>query len=168
MGVPSGYGATRADLQRQLEDKRHKHRQLEDQFKKALEALERQLQDRTDGDESRRKFVKPEAPVKNTTEDDYTQRMSVMRRQDARLAITPLEGIRTKAARIWQQQESEMTRIFRARLQDASKELESQRSKEGDASDFSGSTENIENRPVNYNNENGRDPGPEQSIMSPF
>lgn len=116
-----------AELQRQLDDERDKNRQLEDQFKyrvgsfvkretqakKTIDALERQLQDRTD--------------------DEHRQRMGVIRNMHDSV-IGGLECIQNNTAKILQDQEKDLMRAFRARLQDVSKELESQRNKKGDFS----------------------------------
>lgn len=115
------------DLQRQLDEERDKNRQLEDQFKfrvgsfvkretqakKTIESLERQLQDRTD--------------------DEHKQRMGVIRNMHDSV-ISGLECIQNNTAKILQDQEKDLMRAFRARLQDVSKELEAQRNKKGDYS----------------------------------
>jgi hypothetical protein len=116
-----------AEMQRQLEEERDKNRQLEDQFKfrvgsfvkretqakKTVESLERQLQDRTD--------------------DEHRQRMGVIRNMHDSV-ISGLECIQNNTAKILQDQEKDLMRAFRARLQDVSKELEAQRNKKGDYS----------------------------------
>lgn len=116
-----------AELQRNLEEEKDKNRQLEDQFKyrvgsfvkrethakKTIESLERQLQDRTN--------------------EEHQQRMGVIRNMhDA--VITGLNCVQNNTAKILQDQEKDLMRAFRARLQDVSKELEAQRNKKGDYS----------------------------------
>merc|ERR1719161_3032329 len=116
-----------AEMQRQLEEEKHKNQQLEDQFKyrvgsfvkretqakKTIESLERQLQDRTD--------------------DEHRQRMGVIRNMHDSV-IGGLECIQNNTAKILQDQEKDLMRAFRARLQDVSKELEAQRSRKGEHS----------------------------------
>ncbi|CAD7928105.1 unnamed protein product [Amoebophrya sp. A120] len=115
------------DLQAQLDDEINKNRQLEAQFKyrvgsfvkretqakKTIEALERQLQDRTD--------------------EEHYQRMNVIRNmQDS--VIQGLDGIQNNTAKVLQEQEKDLMRSFRARLQDLSKELENQKAAKGNYS----------------------------------
>ncbi|CAD7928681.1 unnamed protein product [Amoebophrya sp. A25] len=115
------------DLQAQLDDEINKNRQLEAQFKyrvgsfvkretqakKTIEALERQLQDRTD--------------------EEHYQRMQVIRNmQDS--VLQGLEGIQNNTAKVLQEQEKDLMRSFRARLQDLTKELENQKAAKGNYS----------------------------------
>eukprot|EP00397_Hematodinium_sp_SG-2012_P021790 GEMP01022533.1.p1 GENE.GEMP01022533.1~~GEMP01022533.1.p1 ORF type:complete len:418 (+),score=106.47 GEMP01022533.1:58-1311(+) len=115
------------DLQRQLDSEKDKNRQLEDQFKyrvgsfikretqakKTIEALEQQLQERTD--------------------DEHRQRMGVIRQMHGSV-IGGLESLQNTTAQVLQEQEKDLMRAFRARLQDVFRELETQRAAKGDYS----------------------------------
>jgi len=115
------------DLQRQLDTEKDKNRQLEDQFKyrvgsfikretqakKTIESLEKQLMERTD--------------------DEHRQRMGVIRNMHDSVC-NGLEEIQNRTAKVLQEQEKDLMRAFRARLQDVYKELETQRTAKGDHS----------------------------------
>lgn len=115
------------DLQRQLESEKDKNRQLEDQFKyrvgsfikretqakKTIEALEKQLHERTD--------------------DEHRQRMGVIR-QMHHSVIGGLESLQNNTATVLQEQEKDLMRAFRGRLSDVFRELETQRTAKGDHS----------------------------------
>merc|ERR1719343_926846 len=115
-----------ADLQRQLEGERDKNRSLEDQYKyrvatfvkretqtkNKIESLERRLNDGTDHDE-------------------HVQRMAVIENMH-KSVVAGLERIQNNTAKILQDQERDLMRAFRARLQEVSKDLEAQRSRKGE------------------------------------
>merc|ERR1719473_2669699 len=115
------------DLQRQLDTEKDKNRQLEDQFKyrvgsfikretqakKTIESLEKQLMERTD--------------------DEHRQRMGVIRNMHDSVC-NGLEEIQNRTAKVLQEQEKDLMRAFRARLQDVHRELETQRTAKGDHS----------------------------------
>lgn len=115
------------DLTRQLDTEKDKNRQLEDQFKyrvgsfikretqakKTIEALEQQLMERTD--------------------DEHRQRMGVIRNMHDSV-VNGLEEIQNRTAKVLQEQEKDLMRAFRARLQDVFRELETQRTAKGDYS----------------------------------
>jgi len=115
------------DLTRQLDVEKDKNRQLEDQFKyrvgsfikretqakKTIEALEAQLMERTD--------------------DEHRQRMGVIRNMHDSV-VNGLEEIQNRTAKTLQEQEKDLMRAFRARLQDVFRELETQRTAKGDYS----------------------------------
>lgn len=116
-----------AELQNQLDNEKQKNRSLEDQFKyriahfmkretqtkNKIESLERRLNDGTDHDE-------------------HLQRMAVIENMH-KSVILGLDCIQTNTAKILQDQEKDLMRAFRARLQEVSKDLEIQRSRKGEA-----------------------------------
>mmetsp|Transcript_103061 Transcript_103061/g.183116 ORF Transcript_103061/g.183116 Transcript_103061/m.183116 type:complete len:427 (-) Transcript_103061:46-1326(-) len=117
-----------AELQRQLDAEKDKNRGLEDQYKhrvasfvkretatmNKIEALERRL---TDGAES----------------DEHSKRMDAIGNMH-KSVVTGLECIQNNTAKILQDQEKDLMRAFRARLQEVSKDLEAQRSRKGEHS----------------------------------
>jgi len=114
------------DLQRQLDVEKEKNRSLEDQVKYRIAS-----------------FVKREAQTKNkieslerrlnegTEDDEHMQRMGVIENMH-KCVMGGLDCIQTNTAHILQEQEKDLMRAFRARLQEVSKELESQRSRKGE------------------------------------
>merc|ERR1719428_1419033 len=117
-----------ADLQRQLEGEREKNRSLEDQYKYRIA-----------------NFVKRETQTKNkieslerrlnegTDHDEHVQRMAVIGDMH-KSVVAGLECIQNNTAKILQDQEKDLMRAFRARLQDVSRELEAQRGRKGENS----------------------------------
>jgi len=117
-----------AELQRQLDGEKEKNKNLEDQFKyriahfvkretqtkNKIESLERRLNDGTDHDE-------------------HVQRMAVIGDMH-KSVVAGLECIQNNTAKILQDQEKDLMRAFRARLQEVSKDLEEQRSRKGEHS----------------------------------
>lgn len=115
------------DLMKQLETERSKNQSLEDQFKYRLahfvkretqtknkiDALERRLNDGVDHDE-------------------HEQRMNVIENMH-KSVVNGLQSIQAGTAKILQDQEKDLMRAFRARLQEVSKELEANRKGKGDA-----------------------------------
>lgn len=117
-----------ADLQRQLAAEQEKNRNLEDQYKYRVAS-----------------FVKREAQTKSKIEslerrlndsdevDEHQQRMAVIENMH-KSVVVGLECIQNNTAKILQDQERDLMRAFRARLQEVSKDLESQRSRKGEHS----------------------------------
>lgn len=117
-----------AELQRQLDAEKDKNRSLEDQYKhrvasfvkretatmNKIDALERRL---TEGAES----------------DEHGKRMEAIGNMHQSV-VTGLECIQNNTAKILQDQEKDLMRAFRARLQEVSKDLEAQRSRKGEHS----------------------------------
>lgn len=121
-------GGAVAELQRKLNEEQDKNRSLEDQMKhrvasfvmresqtkNKIEALERRLNEGTDYDE-------------------HKQRMNVIENMHKSI-VGGLECIQNNTAKILQDQEKDLMRAFRARLQDVSKDLEAQRSRKDEHS----------------------------------
>eukprot|EP00929_Paragymnodinium_shiwhaense_P002040 TRINITY_DN102234_c0_g1_i1.p1 TRINITY_DN102234_c0_g1~~TRINITY_DN102234_c0_g1_i1.p1 ORF type:complete len:435 (-),score=149.17 TRINITY_DN102234_c0_g1_i1:138-1442(-) len=117
-----------ADLMRQLDGEKEKNRSLEDQYKyriasfvkretqtkNKIESLERRLTDGTD-------------------QEEHVQRMATIENMH-KSVVAGLECIQNNTARILQDQERDLMRAFRARLQEVSKDLEAQRSRKGEHS----------------------------------
>lgn len=118
-----------AELQRALDAEKDRNRSLEDQYKhrvasfvkrekltmNKIEAMERRLVDGSD----------------NT--DEHSKRMEAISNMH-RSVVTGLECIQNNTAKILQDQEKDLMRAFRARLQEVSKDLEAQRSRKGEHS----------------------------------
>lgn len=127
-GSPSDKDAMIADLKRQLASEQEKNRGLEDQYKYRVAS-----------------FVKRETQTKNKIEalerrlsegeqvDEHSQRMSAIENMH-RSVVAGLECIQNNTAKILQDQEKDLMRAFRARLQEVSKDLEAQRSRKGEHS----------------------------------
>lgn len=117
-----------AELQRQLEAATEKNRGLEDEYKQRIAS-----------------FVKRETQTKNkieslerrlnegTDQDDHMQRMAVIGNMH-KLVVSGVECIQSNTAKILQDQERDLMRAFRARLQEVSKDLEQQRNRKGEHS----------------------------------
>lgn len=115
------------DLQRQLDSEKSKNQSLEDQFKYRLAH-----------------FVKRETQTKNKIEslerrlndgvdqDEHVQRMAVIETMH-KSVVMGLQSIQSNTAKILQDQEKDLMRAFRARLQEVSKDLEATRKGRGDA-----------------------------------
>merc|ERR1740130_757956 len=116
-----------ADLMRQLDGANEKNRSLEDQYKYRIAS-----------------FVKRETQTKNkieslerrlnegTDQDEHVQRMAVIENMH-KSVVAGLECIQNNTAKILQDQERDLMRAFRARLQEVSKDLEATRKGKGDA-----------------------------------
>lgn len=116
------------ELQRQLESATEKNRSLEDEYKHRIAS-----------------FVKRETQTKNkieslerrlnegTDQDDHMQRMAVIGNMH-KLVVSGVECIQSNTAKILQDQERDLMRAFRARLQEVSKDLEQQRNRKGEHS----------------------------------
>lgn len=117
-----------AELQRQLDSEKERNRNLEDQFKHRVAT-----------------FAKRETQTKNKIEllerrlndgpetDEHASRMDIIENMH-NCVISGLECIQNNTAKILQDQEKDLMRAFRARLQEVSKDLEAQRSKKGEHS----------------------------------
>jgi len=115
------------DLQKQLQGEMSKNQSLEDQFKYRLAH-----------------FVKRETQTKNKIEslerrlndgvdqDEHVQRMAVIETMH-KSVVKGLQSIQSNTAKILQDQEKDLMRAFRARLQEVSKDLEATRKGKGDA-----------------------------------
>jgi len=114
------------DLMKQLEGEREKNRSLEDQYKFRVAS-----------------FVKRETMTKNKIEslerrlnegadhDEHEQRMLVIENMH-KSVVAGIECIQNNTAKILQDQERELMRAFRARLQEVSKDLQAQNMRKGD------------------------------------
>jgi len=115
------------ELQKQLDSEKSKNSSLEDQFKYRLAH-----------------FVKRETQTKNKIEslerrlndgvdhDEHLQRRAVIENMH-KTVIMGLESIQANTAKILQDQEKDLMRAFRARLQEVSKDLEATRKGKGEA-----------------------------------
>jgi hypothetical protein len=115
------------ELQKQLDGEKSKNQSLEDQFKYRLAH-----------------FVKRETQTKNKIEslerrlndgvdqDEHVQRMAVIETMH-KSVVKGLQSIQSNTAKILQDQEKDLMRAFRARLQEVSKDLEATRKGKGDA-----------------------------------
>merc|ERR1719395_38775 len=115
------------ELQKQLDSEKSKNQSLEDQFKYRLAH-----------------FVKRETQTKNKIEslerrlndgvdhDEHVQRMAVIETMH-KSVVMGLQSIQSNTAKILQDQEKDLMRAFRARLQEVSKDLEATRKGKGEA-----------------------------------
>jgi len=115
------------ELMKQLDSEKAKNQSLEDQFKYRLAH-----------------FVKRETQTKNkidslekrlndgVDDDEHVQRMAVIETMH-KSVIMGLGSIQSNTAKILQDQEKDLMRAFRARLQEVSKDLEATRKGKGDA-----------------------------------
>jgi len=115
------------ELRKQLDSEKSKNQSLEDQFKYRLAH-----------------FVKRETQTKNKIEslerrlndgvdhDEHLQRRAVIENMH-KTVIMGLESIQANTAKILQDQEKDLMRAFRARLQEVSKDLEATRKGKGEA-----------------------------------
>jgi len=115
------------ELMKQLDSEKAKNQSLEDQFKYRLAH-----------------FVKRETQTKNKIEslerrlndgvddDEHVQRMAVIETMH-KSVVMGLASIQSNTAKILQDQEKDLMRAFRARLQEVSKDLEATRKGKGDA-----------------------------------
>lgn len=115
------------DLQNQLDSEKQKNRSLEDQFKyRIAHFMKRETQTKNKIDSLERRLND------GTDHDEHVQRMAVIENMH-KSVIMSLDCIQTNTARILQEQEKDLMRAFRARLQEVSKDLEIQRSRKGEA-----------------------------------
>jgi len=120
--------ATIADLQRQLDSEKEKNRSLEDQYKyRVATFMKRETQ-------TKNKIESLEKRLNDGPEvDEHSQRMSVISNMHQSV-VAGLECIQNNTAKILQDQEKDLMRAFRSRLQEVSKDLEAQRSRKGEDS----------------------------------
>jgi hypothetical protein len=116
------------DLMKQLDSEKSKNQGLEDQFKYRLaHFVKRETQ-------TKNKIESLERRLNDGVDDDgHVQRMSVIETMH-KSVVMGLESIQSNTAKILQDQEKDLMRAFRARLQEVSKDLEATRKGKGDAS----------------------------------
>lgn len=116
------------DLQRQLDGEKEKNRSLEDQFKyRVASFVKRETQTRNKVESLERRLNE------GIDHDEHMQRMGVI--EDMHKAVVGgLECVQNNTAKILQDQEKDLMRAFRARLQEVTKDLEVQRSRKGEHS----------------------------------
>mmetsp|Transcript_26321 Transcript_26321/g.52638 ORF Transcript_26321/g.52638 Transcript_26321/m.52638 type:complete len:445 (+) Transcript_26321:20-1354(+) len=116
------------DLQRQLEAEKDKNRSLEDSYKfRVASFVKRETQTRNKIEALERRLNEnPEA-------DDHQTRMDVIRNMHHSV-VSSLECIQNNTAKILQDQEKDLMRAFRNRLQEVSKEHEAQKNRKGEHS----------------------------------
>eukprot|EP00440_Ansanella_granifera_P037317 gb/GFBE01040488.1/.p1 GENE.gb/GFBE01040488.1/~~gb/GFBE01040488.1/.p1 ORF type:complete len:435 (+),score=152.97 gb/GFBE01040488.1/:1-1305(+) len=117
-----------SELQRQLDEEKNKNRSLEDQYKHRVASFVKR---------EKLTMNKVEALEKRLNEgaenDEHGKRMDAISNMH-RSVVTGLECIQNNTAKILQDQEKDLMRAFRARLQEVSKDLEAQRSRKGEHS----------------------------------
>lgn len=116
------------DLQKQLDDEKEKNRKFEDQYKLRVTSFhkrETQMKNKLDALE-RRLNDGPEA-------DAHSTRMTAIADMHTRV-MSGLDCIQSNTAKILQDQEKDLMRAFRSRLQEVSQDHEAQKSKRGEHS----------------------------------
>jgi len=130
--VGSGKGDDRdsmiAELQKQLNEEKNKNRTLEDQYKHRVASFVKREKATMNKIEALEKRL-----LEGAENDEHSKRMEAIGNMH-RSVITGLECIQTNTAKILQDQEKDLMRAFRARLQEVSKDLEAQRSRKGEHS----------------------------------
>eukprot|EP00927_Polykrikos_kofoidii_P053686 TRINITY_DN48250_c0_g1_i1.p1 TRINITY_DN48250_c0_g1~~TRINITY_DN48250_c0_g1_i1.p1 ORF type:complete len:433 (-),score=114.49 TRINITY_DN48250_c0_g1_i1:95-1393(-) len=117
-----------ADLQRRLENEKDKNRSLEDQYKyRVATFVKRETQTKNKIDSLERRLND------GTDQDEHVQRMAMIENMH-KTVISRIERIQNNTAEILQDQERELMRAFRAKLQDVSKDIDAQRSRNGENS----------------------------------
>ncbi|CAL1172026.1 unnamed protein product [Cladocopium goreaui] len=117
-----------AELQKQLDEERNKNRTLEDQYKHRVASFVKREKATMNKIEALEKRL-----LEGAENDEHSKRMEAIGNMH-RSVITGLECIQTNTAKILQDQEKDLMRAFRARLQEVSKDLEAQRSRKGEHS----------------------------------
>eukprot|EP00933_Yihiella_yeosuensis_P058184 TRINITY_DN5847_c0_g1_i3.p1 TRINITY_DN5847_c0_g1~~TRINITY_DN5847_c0_g1_i3.p1 ORF type:complete len:448 (+),score=115.39 TRINITY_DN5847_c0_g1_i3:120-1463(+) len=124
-----------ADLQRQLEGvnrqldgERDKNRGLEDQYRHRVASFVKREKTTMNKIDSLEKRLNEGAEV-----DEHSRRMEVIQNLHGSI-VSGLDCIQNNTAKILQDQEKDLMRAFRARLQEVSKDLEAQRSRKGEHS----------------------------------
>lgn len=114
------------ELQRALDGEKDKNRSLEDQYKyRVASFVKRETQTKNKIDSLERRLNDgPDA-------DEHVQRMAVIENMH-KSVVAGLECIQNNTGKILQDQEKDLMRAFRARLQEVSKDLEAQRSRKGE------------------------------------
>jgi len=117
-----------SDLQRQLDAERDRNRNLEDSYKfRVASFVKRETQTRNKIEALER--LQNEGPEM----DDHQAKMDMVRNMH-KSVVTSLDCIQNNTAKILQDQEKDLMRAFRNRLQEVSKEHEAQRSRRGEHS----------------------------------
>merc|ERR1719436_388953 len=117
------------DLQRQLDGEKEKNRSLEDQYKYRIASfMKRETQTKNKIDSLERRLNSDGSEV-----DQHAQKMAVIENMH-KSVVSGLDCIQNNTAKILQDQEKDLMRAFRARLQEVSKDLEAQRSRKGEHS----------------------------------
>eukprot|EP00913_Durusdinium_trenchii_P034025 g31848.t1 len=111
-----------ADHFKQLDEEKNKNRTLEDQYKHRVASFARPGLNKIEALEKRL--------LEGAENDEHSKRMEAIGNMH-RSVITGLECIQTNTAKILQDQEKDLMRAFRARLQE---DLEAQRSRKGEHS----------------------------------
>lgn len=115
-------------MQRQLDDERDKNRGLEDQYKHRVASFVKR---------EKATMNKIEALEKRMNEgndlDEHDKRKVVIENMHKSI-VSGLDCIQNNTAKILEEQEKDLMRAFRARLQEVSKDLEAQRSRKGEHS----------------------------------
>ncbi|CAJ1384576.1 unnamed protein product [Effrenium voratum] len=117
-----------AELQKQLDEEKNKNRTLEDQYKHRVASFVKREKATMNKIEALEKRL-----LEGAENDEHSKRMEAIGNMH-RSVITGLECIQTNTAKILQDQEKDLMRAFRARLQEVSKDLEAQRSRNGEHS----------------------------------
>lgn len=117
-----------AELQKQLDEEKNKNRTLEDQYKHRVASFVKREKATMNKIEALEKRL-----LEGAENDEHSKRMEAIGNMH-RSVITGLECIQTNTAKILQDQEKDLMRAFRARLQEVSKDLEAQRSRKGEHS----------------------------------
>lgn len=117
-----------AELQKQLDEERNKNRTLEDQYKHRVASFVKREKATMNKIEALEKRL-----LEGAENDERSKRMEAIGNMH-KSVITGLECIQTNTAKILQDQEKDLMRAFRARLQEVSKDLEAQRSRKGEHS----------------------------------
>merc|ERR1719436_445295 len=117
------------DLQRQLDGEKEKNRSLEDSYKYRIASfMKRETQTKSKIDSLERRLNSDDNDA-----DQHVQRMAVIENMH-KSVVSGLDCIQNNTAKILQDQEKDLMRAFRARLQEVSKDLEAQRSRKGEHS----------------------------------
>lgn len=115
------------ELQKQLDTEKSKNQSLEDQFKYRLaHFVKRETQTKNKIDSLERRLND------GVDHDEHVQRMAVIETMH-KSVVMGLQSIQSNTAKILQDQEKDLMRAFRARLQEVSKDLEATRKGKGDA-----------------------------------
>eukprot|EP00434_Breviolum_minutum_P037307 symbB.v1.2.033077.t1/scaffold4060.1/size46548/6 len=113
-----------AELQKQLDEEKNKNRTLEDQYKHRVASFVKREKATMNKIEALEKRL-----LEGAENDEHSKRMEAIGNMHRRL-----DCIQTNTAKILQDQEKDLMRAFRARLQEVSKDLEAQRSRKGEHS----------------------------------
>lgn len=133
-GQPSPAGAhddrdsTISDLKRMLESEREKNRSLEDKYKFRVQSfVKRETQTKNKIEELEKRFTDGDDG------DDHVQRMALIRTWHNYI-VEGLEHMQDSTVSILQNQEKDLVRAFKLRLEDVTRGIEQQRSRRGEDS----------------------------------